>query len=110
MTNVAMRQRVERQIARAAINGLLAAGYTVSVNNGGDTDEIEPSTDARAILKEMFATDEEHLIAHRDGKRSGWVFFVYGNDGWDVISDYTTNLEQALAGAKALADKIGGRS
>jgi len=36
------------------------------------------------------------------------VYFVLGNSGWDVISDYTTNLEALLAGANALAESLEG--
>lgn len=35
----------------------------------------------------------------------GWVYVVMGNDGWDVISDYTTNLEPLMSGANRLAEK-----
>ena len=31
---------------------------------------------------------------------------IYGNDGWDVVNDYTTNLEPLLAGATAEADRL----
>ena len=76
-----MRRIVEREIAAALIADGLAAGYAIAVNNGGDEDELPPSTDAEAILAAMFATDDEHLHFYKDGKRAGWVWFVYGNDG-----------------------------
>ncbi len=104
--SVKMRQHVERLIAQALIKDGLAAGYAINVNNGGDKHELEtPSTDAKVIEETMFATDEEHLIFYKDGKRVGWVWFVYGNSGWDVISDYTTNLEHIMAGANAESEK-----
>lgn len=40
------------------------------------------------------------------GKRIGWVRMIYGNDGWDVMADYTTNLEDVLTDANKLADKL----
>jgi len=40
------------------------------------------------------------------GAPSGWVYFVYGNDGWDVVSDYTTNLEAVLKGSGELAERL----
>lgn len=36
----------------------------------------------------------------------GWVRFVYGNDGHDVISDYTTNLESVLEPINAYAESL----
>jgi hypothetical protein len=109
--SVKMRQRVEKIIVRAVVNAAVAAGYSVAVDNGGDEYEYK-GADRRACLATMFATDDERLYlftaeqAARGFKRSaGWVYFVYGNSGWDVISDYTTNLENLLAPALKLAEK-----
>jgi hypothetical protein len=35
----------------------------------------------------------------------GWVLFIYGNDGWDVISDYTCNLEPIMGPANELSEQ-----
>jgi len=104
--NVKMRQRVERAIARRVILDALAAGYALNVNNGGDEHELPaPSTKVKEVLGAMFATDDEHLMFYKEGKRVGWVWFIYGNSGYDVVSDYTCNLEDVMQGADALADK-----
>src|SRR5262252_875557 len=84
---------IEKRIARKVVDALLTAGFAITVSNGGDEDEIVKSTDASAIKAVMFATDDERLHTYKDGKPFGWVWFVYGNDGWDVICDYTVNLE-----------------
>ena len=104
--SVKMRQEVERKIADAAVKSLLAAGFVISVDNGGDEYELAHSTDKDAILKAMFLADEDRLFVEPSstvkGTRRGnspwfgWVYFVYGNDGWDVISDYTINLEKFI--------------
>jgi len=95
-----MRQEVERKIAKALIVDALKAGYVISVDNGSD-EESAKFDDVKSTLDAMFATDEERLYMWNptNCKRIGWVFFVYGNDGWDVISDYTMNLEPIMAGA-----------
>lgn len=108
--SVKARQHVEREIAKALIKEALAAGYAISVNNGGEEDEIEPSTDADIILAAMFATDDEKLHYWKrteDGwKHVGWVWLVYGNDGGEnVISDHTTNLSTIMASAEKEASK-----
>ena len=38
----------------------------------------------------------------------GWVYFVLGNDGYDVISDYLASslIESLVKGANELATKI----
>jgi hypothetical protein len=98
--------RVGRMVVRRLILDARAAGYSFNVNNGGDTNELpEPTANVRRIMESLFATDEEHLLLYRDGKRVGWVQLVHCNSGWDVISDYTTNLEAVMSGASALADR-----
>ena len=106
--NVQNRQRVEKEIATAIINAAIAKGYTFKVDNGGDDDEVISTTTLDETLKAMFATDEEHLyIVGPNGKNIGWVFFVYGNDGWDVVNDYTTNLDALgiMTEAETISDK-----
>lgn len=106
------RQALERRIARTIVEDCLRAGYRLNVNNGGDTDELaSPSTDKETILKAMFLTDEEHLRVFRlmadtgEPEQAGWVFFVYGSDGWDVVNDYSVNLEPIMIRANKLADR-----
>ena len=108
--NVETRQKIERQIARKTAKDLIAAGYSVAVFDGEEI-ALEASTDVRAIMAAMFSTDEDYLFAmtpSEDGKmkRAGWVRFIYGNTGFDVINDYTTNLETALTETNALADRL----
>lgn len=109
--SVKMRQEVERKIAKALVKEAFAAGYIVSVDNGGD-EESGKMSNLKSVLSAMFQTDEERLYMWNptNGQRIGWVYFVYGNDGWDVISDYTVNLEPIMSGANKIADHYEGRS
>ena len=93
---------VEKLIAKQCIVDLLAAGCKITVFDGEETTLVD-STDAAAILSAMFTTDEDYL--HTTGP-IGWVRFIYGNDGWDVINDYTTNLEPFLVRTMTLSEKI----
>lgn len=103
--SIKMRQMVEKEIYTEVINVLLDAGFGLSIDNGdnsggSDTDyefEIHNSKDRAAILKAMYQCDEDRLFVHNDNDTAfAWVYFVYGNDGWDVISDYTVNLEKYI--------------
>lgn len=93
------RQYVEQKIARRLVCDLLTAGYNVTVNDGVE-DVLSGSRDPFAVLHAMFgyytATDENVLFVQGTGDGGGWVKLVYGNGGWDVISDYTVNLEPVL--------------
>lgn len=105
--NIKMRQEVERKIADAAIEQLLAAGFSLGVNDGEET-TVHHSRSAEAIRKAMFTTDEDWLLVfvkgdnQKDPRPQYWVRFIYGNDGYDVISDYSVFLEKHLTEA----DKI----
>jgi len=98
---------IEGKIARRVIKDALKAGYELSVYDSGEITLVR-STDAAAIEEAMFTTDDDRLFFYKPGveARQGWVWFVYGNSGWDVITDYTTNLEEVLAGANDLAEKL----
>lgn len=100
-----MRQKVEREILTAFVQDSLSAGYrlAVSLEKGYDTDEmLLGSRDEAAILEAALAGDECHIfVQSADGPvldnglvlSEGWVYFVYGNDGYDVISDYLISPE-----------------
>lgn len=101
-----MRIHVERQIARRVVLDAIAAGYALNIDNGGEGVELPtPSIKVKEVLGAMFAADDDRLMFYKGGKYVGWVLFIYGNDGYDVVSDYTVNLESVMKGASALADK-----
>lgn len=95
-TSVQNRQRVERQIARATLRNAVAAGFDKFEVDNGDDENTSTHTSVRGTLDAMFQTDEDRVFLWKGEKQVGWVYFVYGNDGWDVISDYTTNLEHII--------------
>lgn len=105
--SVKARQNIEWRIARRIVRDALAAGYTISVNDGEET-TLECSSSERAIMAALMTTDEDRLLIHRAGEaeRFGWVHLVYGNDGYDVVNDYTTNLKTIMEGAIALAKSL----
>lgn len=106
---VCIRIGIERIIAGKVIDALLAADFIIAIDNGGEVFEVDYTSDRAKLLANLGQTDEEHLYVKRVfslDKDAGWVRFVYGNDGWDVISDYTTNLETILAPVNAYADSI----
>lgn len=93
------RRYIEQKIAKRVVGDLLAAGFSITVNDG-EEDILESSDDPFAILHAMFgaatATDDNVLVVeHRTSPRSGWVRFVWGN-GEDCLPDYTTNLDPII--------------
>jgi hypothetical protein len=97
-------REMEAAIVRNAVHELLDHGFTLSVDNGGYDYEIDRSVDAEAVIAELMNTDEERLLARTGDKIKGWVHFIYGNDGYDVICDMTVSLEPYLPDTLALAE------
>ena len=105
---VAKRQAVEKRIVRSVVRDAFKAGYTIGIDNGGnDDEEIKPKNEKEA-MKEVMATDDERIYFYKGEKAIGWVYLVYGNDGWDAINDYTINLEEVLKDTLELTEKLGG--
>ena len=97
-------REMEAAIVRNAVHELLDHGFTLSVDNGGDDYEIDRSVDAEAVIAELMNTDEDRLMARTGHVIKGWVHFVYGNGGYDVICDMTVSLEPYLPDTVAIAE------
>jgi hypothetical protein len=91
---VAKRIDLERRIARRAVNGLLEAGYQLSVFDGEEI-TVKRSEKPGVIMHALGTTDEDKLIVHaprsktdKNAPRVGFVWLVYGNSGYDLIADF----------------------
>lgn len=101
---ICQRIDVEHKIVNRVVSDLLAAGYTLSSpESPKNLVSQEASTGLSALMADLFSCDDAVLRASRDGKSGRWVRFIYGNGGWDVISDYTTSLDADMQGAMAYA-------
>jgi hypothetical protein len=105
--SVKMRQEVERKIATAFVTKAIQSDFALTVDNGdGESKQLLSIKDT---LTEMFQGGDDCVYVYKISEKGipaciGWVWFVYGNDGWDVISDYTTNLESLMGPANKIAD------
>ena len=97
---------VEYEIISSLVDELLEQGCLISINDG-DGIALRKSTDRTKILESIMSVDEEHLIVYHQTGRLGSIFLVYGNDGWDVVNDYSTSLEPCIPQTLALIDKLG---
>lgn len=111
-----LRIRHERAIATRLITDVIAQGGLVSVNDGEETVLVR-SNSLTAILDAMFSTDEDYLYVTMPNsmKRAGGFCFIYGNDGWDVIADWSwsnevkdceATMQKYEAGAGMLANAL----
>jgi hypothetical protein len=110
----AIRRRIliERAIVRRAVKDAIAAGFCVRVHNGEDY-ACERTQDPAVAMGAIQQTDMDRIDVLRVSETSptgftrvGWLQCVYGNDGWDVISNNTVNLDDLglLKGASELAN------
>ena len=103
-------QQLEGAIMAQVILDALAAGYRISVDDGED--EFTPQQTLGDILALMGATESGDWLRFADpanhDKRVGWIHFIYGNDGYDVIADYSVNpvVAALLVNAESLADAL----
>ncbi len=89
--HTAKRIKIEGKIAAALIDALLARGLQLSVH---DSEEftVTKSTDKGEVIRALFTTDMDSIHGHTaDGKAACWWSMIYGNSGWDVISDFSAN-------------------
>lgn len=108
------RMKVEADIVGRVVDAMRGAGFALRVNDGESMRPEKPTTDRAAIVAELIETDDDLLEIFevippggaKPYRRIGWVRFVYGNDGYDVVSDYTTNLEQLLKPINDYADTL----
>ncbi len=100
-------EQMQTAIITKTVEDLLNAGFYLAVF---DSEEITtPITKNKdVIIDALQTTDYDFLFCYSapDSGRQGFVMFVYGNDGYDVISDYTVNLEPALASVNVYADGL----
>jgi hypothetical protein len=84
------RARIELRIVRRLLRELKREGYTVRIDDGGETTIVTDEGEALALL---FNLDVASLYVDKAGSLArSWIYLVFGNDGWDVIADYSTSL------------------
>lgn len=98
---------LEKFVVDIAVNDLLADGYAITVNNG-ESNVLFNAINKTEIIEAMFSTDEDFLYVSKNDK-TNFIHFVYGNSGYDVISDYNTALETVLIRANSIYDKANER-
>lgn len=92
--DLAKRMKQEKRMASALVRACLARGYSITVDNGEDK-PIEKSISYKAVMAELWQTDEEHVYiysAGKSGKCFGCFFLVYGNSGPELVADFSDTL------------------
>lgn len=115
--DIQARYLLERAVIRKACTDLIAAGMSITVDYGDGQAGCTFSRDPDTIMGAVCACDEETLRVYKphgvvktkhgfDWNNMGWIFLVYGNDGYDVIADHTMSLSELLKATDAYADSL----
>jgi hypothetical protein len=111
-TNICQKQ--EMQVIGRLIDDAISMGCTFSVNDG-EVWTVKHSTNKKEVMSALRTTDSDTLRIRYNGDKLTDVMFVYGNDGYDVIADYTLSatdksrnqaIEKLMSGCNDLADKL----
>ena len=99
-----LRMQAEREIVRATIEAAIKRGWLLrGVDNGED--DVETTNDVERAMELAFVCDDARIFFHRPPQDTAVLYIVFGNDGWDVINDYTVNLDEAIDDTDALVEK-----
>ena len=101
-----MTQEIELKIAEQLVDDILAAGFTITVNDG-EEDTLICSPSKPAIMDALRTTDEDYIRIMDGDIRVGTIWLIWGN-GVDVISDYggpDEVMNGLMESAQNIADK-----
>src|SRR5512137_1577539 len=81
----------DKEALSVLVTIIIAQGYSVSVNDGGDW-PVKRSTDIAEICEAASAVSEALLrLRGGDGATAGVIDLVFGNAPDELISDHTDN-------------------
>jgi len=107
--SVYKRQHAEYAVISAFVKAALYAGHTLGVFDGEEV-VLEHSKSYKKVMAAIMSTDDDYIFVYpvgaTSGPRIGWVRCIYGNDGPDVISDYSVGLEYLMGKANEVSDRL----
>jgi hypothetical protein len=95
--SVQSRARKELQLVRKLIEIAKASGYDLLEEEEGEVDDL---------AAHLFNLDEANVLVYNGERYLGFVKLVFGNDGYDLICDYSTILEEWLLPVNQLANEL----
>lgn len=109
--SVRPRARIELAIVNQLLLDAANNQFILEVEDMEDEDGTVKDHIFNLDMARVYVRKVVDLHANKSGKNTvisvhGWILLVLGNSGYDIISDYTTNLEEFLKNCNALADKF----
>jgi hypothetical protein len=86
---------LERKITTELVDRLLEEGYRITACARWDNPHFKNSRRRDGILKLLFDLEIADLVVSKKGETS-WICLIFGEDGWDTIADYSTELSYLI--------------
>jgi|SRR6478735_7863677 len=86
--------RDDKAGVKQTFKALTEAGYSVDAQDGAREVFVNPTK--QEAVEAVMSCDDGYFLVKQDGEYIGWVWFVLGNSPYEVISDYTTNLDHVI--------------
>lgn len=107
---LSIRGAVELAIVNKIIEQSDKKGYSIVAYDSVYQDGSEPvsnkTLDREEFIEYVFGGDDAFIRIMNGVEQEGWINLIYGNDGWDVVSDYSVSLEDFLKPVADFSDKI----
>lgn len=94
----------EKKIVKALVKCLLEKGYLLSVRD--DHTILKFSNNAKLIYAATEDLEECVINVYSHEKHEGSIILVFGNNGWDVIANYSSCLEDDIKPTLELAKSL----
>lgn len=79
---------IERKAHRHLVGYMLAHGYRITVNDGGEHDAVINSRDEAEIIKAIEAVEDSSLYISKEGAiYSHWARVIFGNEDHELVAD-----------------------
>jgi hypothetical protein len=82
-------------ISAKLVDAFIAGGYTITCDLNDFDPEFKRSADRDGILAYMWDVEIVELHVHK-GKTRGWLRLIFDENGWDLVQDYTVDLEHIV--------------
>jgi hypothetical protein len=100
------RDVIERRVVSKLVKDALQSGYRLAVDDGKKISE--KYVKYQEVMQRLFKAGNEFLVYFNEQEQFiGWVNLIHdGSNGYDVITNYTKNVEPAVLPAQKLAERF----
>lgn len=80
-----------REAFKALVTHIIDNGLMITLHNEEEDNVLVDSVSVDNVMNESLATDMEWINITDGEKALGTLSLIWGNDPWELISDYTSN-------------------